>query len=123
MKNKIKKILLPFYKEGHKFLLEKWWFRLFLVLYLIALILVPFYLFSEHMDSYLKCYDVVIKIFTWGSDQYNQQFALCKEEVMNAIPLATGYALFGTLVVHYIVQFLFFKIIIDFIMLGNHKKS
>lgn len=117
------KVSLPFFKENHKFLLGKWWFRLLIVLYPIALVILIICLFSGFMDSYLKCYDTVIKIFTWSSSQYNQEFTLCREGIMNALPQAIGYAFIGTLMTHYVIQILFFKIVIDFVMMGKYKEQ
>lgn len=78
------------------------------------------------MNIYLNCYDIVIKIYDMGSNLYNQEFANCKENVMRNLPLAVGYSVLVTVTLHYLIQVLFFKIIIDFIVLGksiNSKES
>src|SRR3989344_4076247 len=128
MKNKIKKILFPFFKERHHFLLQKWWFRLLIVGYIatltISLIIIPSDFFSSYVEPYLRCYDRVIETFDWGSELYNQEFSSCREGVMSSLLPATGFGVFGviwTFLIHYFIQLFFFKVVVDFIVLGSRN--
>jgi len=87
----MKKIIFPFFnKEHHDFLIGKWWFRLFIIFYVVGV----YILFSA--------------ISNWNGWDRNLLWALPGTLVLTAI-------------IHYIIQFIFFKIIIDFIVLGNKK--
>jgi len=122
MKDKFKKLLFPFFKERHQFLLKKWWFRLLIVGYVLVFVVMPFCLFLSYIDPYEKCYDTVIVLFDYGSEVYNQQVVQCRENVRAALIPAISYAVIGTLLIHYITQLIFFKIVIDFIALGTKGK-
>lgn len=123
----MKKFIFPFFnKERHDFLSKKWWFRLIVVFYVAAILIVSFSSFSENMDSYLSCYDTTIKIYKIDAKIYDEQafeneYANCKIGVYEAILPSVGYSIIVTLIFHYLAQLFFFKLIIDYIVLGSKK--
>ena|SRR3989344_6081964 len=119
----MKKYLFPFFKERHRFLLDKWWFRLLLLAYVVGICLLPLYLASYFMESYVNCYSIVTTIYEWGTDIYKQEFAQCQQAIRDVLPLVAAGVLVGTVVIHYLIQFLFFKITIDFVALGTRFKK
>ncbi len=120
MKEKIKKFLFPFFKERHKFLLEKWWFRLIIVIYIIAFIIAPFMFFAFYMYSASgSCYDSLYLYY--GDTTFNVRLAECSRMAREAWTPGIGFAVIGTLILHYLIQIIFFKIVINFIVLGSKK--
>jgi len=110
---KMKKIIFPFYDTIiHKFITEKWWSRTLIVLYIIALIAAPFVIWFWYTNGAVWCYESLTPFFR---DVRCTQFA--QERWIEGIPLT----ILGTLSFHYIIQGFFFKIVIDFIMLGGKK--
>ncbi len=117
---KFKRILFPFYKEErHSFLKRRWWFRLITVIYIVALIVTPFIIFSSYGDN-SWCYDS-LNLYDYGSDSYKQALSDCVKSGKEAILPAIGMGLGVTLVVHYLFQLLLFKLIINYIILGGKK--
>jgi len=112
MKIILKKITFPFFKsENHDFLIKKWWFRLIIVLYTIGIITFLYLFWSKFSYSYWGwCFDL-------NTTNANQCVELSKQGV---IPVFF-YSLFLTLISHYIIQLIFFKIIINFVVLDNKK--
>lgn len=107
----MKKIIFPFYKkERHHFLTEKWWFRAVTVLYIIAFIITPFALWLWHVNSASGwCYD---SLSLWYSDpSFSERLSECSQFAREAWITGIPVALMGWLVIHYIIQIIFFKII------------
>ena len=120
--SKIKKILFPFFKEErHKFLKQKWWFRLFIVVYISCLVISPFLIADAFFNSLTSwCYSS-LPLYYNNTVEFNDQLRYCHEVVVGAqIPsLAMGIGL--PLVIHYLTQLVFFKVIIDYIVLNTKK--
>ncbi len=116
-----KKILFPFFKERHKFLLNNWWFRLVVVAYAISFVTVPFLIFSNNMHSSTDwCYNSLP--FIHNSQDFNEELAKCSGYARDARVESVILAIGGTLVIHYLIQFIFFKIVMDYIVLGGKRK-
>ena len=121
---KLKKITFPFYKtERHHFLTEKWWFRLIIVFYAIGVVVLLGSIWSSFSgSSWGWCYDSLY--FYVGNDtEFSQHFNQCKEIWKESFAWVVLASLVSTAAIHYLVQFVFFKIIINFIVLGDKKEN
>ncbi|MFA5188199.1 MAG: hypothetical protein WC460_02460 [Patescibacteria group bacterium] len=118
----MKKIIFPFYnKDRHKFLAEKWWFRAIIVIYVIGFIITPFAIWFWHVkESSGWCYNSLY-IYYDDKPAFDAQLADCtrfaREAWINGIPIA----ILGWLIIHYLIQIIFFKIIVNYIVLGRKK--
>lgn len=118
----MRKYLAPFFAEQHGFLMGRWWFRLAIVAYVIAFLALPFYLYGIGIEPYLKCYDTTVALFKYGTSIFEQEMAHCQESVANVLPTVIGFAIVTTVVLHYLFQLIFFKLVMNFIILGGNKR-
>lgn len=125
-----RRILFPFYKsEKHHFLIEKWWFRLFFVLYIIFLVALVIWIWTLNASSLWGwCYDSLPSFLDFKNNfqdnsAFNERFAYCKTLFIENLPTATLISLGSAILVNYFVQLVFFKIIINYIVLGNSKNK
>ena len=82
---KWQRITAPFFKERHKFLSNKWWFRLIIVAYIIGFVITPFAIFARNMDmSTGWCYS---ELPFYGNDRqgFNERLAQCSQYARDAI--------------------------------------
>lgn len=121
---KLKKMILPFYKtDRHHFLTEKWWFRLVIVLYTIgAVILLGSIWPSLSSSSWGWCYDSLY-LYVGNDAEFTQHFNQCKEIWKESFAMVILATLVSTAVIHYLIQFIFFKIVINFIVLGGKNEE
>ena len=120
----IKKILFPFYKTDHQFLMEKWWFRLSLVLYAIIFVWFLFFCIDESYKANIGWCWETLGLYEDVSN-YNSALKGCMS-LYDDFGLVLGmwsYGIITPIVIHYIFQLVFFKIIINFIVLGGRKTS
>jgi len=88
------KILFPFYKSvKYGFLMKKWWFRFLLVIFMIVFLLSIIFIINDNTHQ-------------WGYDWET-----------------IGGGIAFLIVIFYLFQLFFFKIVIDFIALGNDKNK
>jgi hypothetical protein len=138
----MKKIIFPFYnKSKHGFLFTKWWFRATFVLYIIILLysVSAVWIFQiEECRDKISAYELLrkeysIKRTTAESPTFealkqksvsvsqksetDQQYA---SYYWSAFLSATAYTLF-VLIAHYFFQLIFFKIVVDFVVLGGKR--
>lgn len=116
------KIIFPFFKkEHHDFLMKKWWFRLFIVFYVIGVVflLVSIWL-KLATSSWGWCYDS-LPYLVGNNAKFTEQFNQCREFWKESFVWVLFITFISTAVIHYIIQFVFFKIIVNFIVLGNKK--
>lgn len=119
----VKKLLFPFYnKKTHHFLTEKWWFRALNTIFIFVFIAsIPLIWFSHVDGVYNRC------IGLWEARGYGDLSAkiegikICNEIARESWSEATWTAIIFPLVVAFFVQLLFFKVVIDYIVLGNKK--
>lgn len=117
-----KKLFFPLYKKDrHSFLTEKWWFRGVIVIYVIAFIVTPIAIWLWYINwSAGWCYDN-LELYSYDQTEFDSQLNYCselgREAWLNGIPAAT----LGLLAIHYLIQVIFFKIIIDYVVLGEKK--
>ena len=118
----LKKIVFPFFnKERNGFLMEKWWFRLFIVFYAIGtVILLGSIWLKLAASSWGWCYDSIY-LYPGNGTEFTERFNNCRELWKESFALNLLITFISTTVIHYIIQFIFFKIIINFIVLGNKK--
>ena len=121
-KEYVKKIIFPFFnKNQHAFLLRKWWFRTIIVVYIIIFLIMPFIIFAMHVDSSSGwCYDSLSSYYE-DKKEFNDHLKVCGELLSESRIPGVGLGIIGTFVPHYLIQIIFFKIIIDFIFLGSKK--
>ena len=140
------KIIFPFYnKSKHDFLIKKWWFRGFIVIY-IGILLVS--MASIWQIGVNQIHDVCLDQIKYpgfpnefrradGSYDFKKAFEspeskleqarieperkLCDKDKLRAwfAPVVIKDAIIIPLIIHYLLQFIFFKIIIDFIVFSN----
>jgi hypothetical protein len=108
------RVVFPFYNARHDFLLRKWWIRLVIVLYGSFLILVLIKVYSG------------IALNSYCASEYHDSPALiqnCFRMVQDSKRAAIVGAIALTTTLHYVIQLIFFKIIVDFVALGGRRKS
>ena len=121
---KLKKITFPFYKsDRHHFLTEKWWFRLAIVFYaIVAVVLLGIIWSSFSSANWGWCYDS-LSLYVGNNAEFSEHFNQCKEIWEESFALVILATLTSTTVIHYLIQFIFFKIVINFIVLGDNKEN
>lgn len=111
----MKKILFPFYnKERHGFLMNKWWFRLGIVIYILALFWVIYQgYYNTVLGPYEACLDKAIR--------FDVNMSTCDFHLNYSVGILAS--LFYLISFHYSVQLIWFKVIVDFIALGSKESS
>lgn len=120
----IKSTLFPFYKEHHRFLLEKWWFRLLILVYIFAIISSPFIFASVFVESNTDwCWRYVSHLTNTGADfsVWENAKAHCNFIHQEIMPWAITIMVTAPIFLHYLIQLLFFKVAVDFVALGRFK--
>ena len=117
--------MFPFFKaESHHFLSEKWWFRLLTVLYLIGVVVFLFEIWdSLFYSAWGWCYDLASS-YMGDAGGFRKHLDGCGEileSTNRASVLAEGLAV--TIFLHYLIQFIFYKVIINFIVLGGKDQG
>lgn len=122
----MQKFLFPFFKEQHKFLIEKSWFRLLIVIYITAVIIfVPYTWYRLVASQYEDCETRAVQIY--GSEEE----AILAGAFVNCATLDFAFGWDGisflfifipTVIFHYLFQLIFFKVVINFIILGGKEK-
>ncbi len=127
-----KKILFPFFKKDtHSYLTEKWWFRLVIVIYSTFLIITPLIIFYNYDNSQVtSCsYSSGLKNpFDIGNiTQINENIDLnykkFDECYRGTFFIGAGLGLIATLVINFFIQLIFFKVVINYIVLGLKKNK
>lgn len=118
----MKKTIFPFYNtDRHFFLIEKWWFRTIIVIYIFFFLISPFLIWSWHVNlSAGWCYDSLPLYYDYTS--FNERLSECSELGRNAWVTGVPIAILGWLIIHYLIQIIFFKVIIDYIVLNNKRR-
>lgn len=120
MANRFKKIIFPFYKERHGFLVQKWWFRAIILIYFLWLLISPFYIGISHLNSSTGwCFNSAEWYLEKGRfDIWDVEFDKCQQLWRQTWFQSIGVGVVGALLLNISIQFLFFKAIMDFIVLG-----
>lgn len=117
----MKRFLFPFYREQHRWLMNKSLFRAILVLYIIALAIAPFLIFIWYTNYEAGwCYKALSYID--GPVVYNQRAAECQALGRATWTPGAAWAIFGTLGINYLLQLIFLKVFVDFILREPKKK-
>jgi len=123
MKNNLKKFLFPFFKKSkHHFLMDKWYFRMLFVFYIISIFFL-FFKFAKFFcnSSWCGCYE---NSLLWNSsEEISEHLNSCAEMMKNDRLGVFVSSFFLTFFTHFIFQIAFFKLIVDFIILGNSNKK
>lgn len=119
-----KKIIFPFFEqEKHSFLLKKWWFRLLVVAYIVLFVVGFFAITNAFYQAQIGwCWDVTPLYY---GDGFNEHMDFCKalyDRPENNYILRLGYSFIVTLVINYIIQIIFYKVLINYIVLGGKNK-
>ena len=118
----MKKIIFPFYDETrHNFLFGKWWFRLAIVFYIVVLIVIAVVAFNDNFSYIKTCQNTAFELYEPFSDGLKNELAQCEKMAYGALLPSVGYAIILVLAFYYLVQVIFFKIIINYVVLGNKK--
>ncbi len=120
MNESLKKIFLPFSTEEYKFLDNKWWHRLMKVLFAVWII---FWLYLLRTNiSYM---DLCIK---WDSQNFGYSYIGALRECINWDTNWEYFSIYNillplviTIFSYYILQIIYFKIVI-YIIYGNKRK-
>jgi hypothetical protein len=121
--NILKKIIFPFFnKERHGLLFKKWWFRALIVAYVIFLALSFRALVISEVMPVEKCFPYYNESLSWMNDDEGKIFTKeCLAERLSMMPGDIASSLAITIIIHYIVQLIFFKIIVNYVAMGNKK--
>jgi hypothetical protein len=119
----IKKILFPFFRDRHRFLMAKWWFRFLVVGYVVALAIAPSFLFTTFLDSGVEWCWRTASAYSDDAPKYKQQLEECSRIHRAVLPFIVIETLLVALLGHYIVQVVFFKIGVDFVTLGPSRSQ
>lgn len=122
--SKAKKIIFPFFNANrHEFLTEKWWFRLLTVTYLIGVVVLLYKLLEAgSQQEWGWCYDSA-HLYIDNAGGFAKRLDECGKMLNEARKIVWAWSFVATLVVHYLVQFIFYKIVINFIVLGGKKAT
>lgn len=127
MNERAHKILFPFFKERHKFIQSKPWFRLLLVLFIIFVIVTPIISFlSFHDANSTWCWDRLRDSASTESwTQYNEHSNYCMWVTRTALWESLIVGIVSLLGAFYLTQVIFFSVILDFIVIGvkNNDKE
>lgn len=123
LKTSFRKYFFPFYKTNHYFLMEKWWFRLSLVAYLIVFISLVFAIFSEATSYTQNCFDNLYTFYDYGSTNFKYEQDKCLSLARETATLWLFLAPLYTLIAHYLFQLVFFKVVVNFIALGKKNNQ
>ncbi len=119
--NKFLKVLFPFYRtERHGFLFDKWWFRLIVIVYPLAILMILSWYFNDQLSIYTACYDMANIFFEWGTPDYLSEFEKCRAGVRGALLPSIGASILITTIIHYLSQLIFFKAFI-YVIYGKKK--
>jgi hypothetical protein len=120
-----KKALFPFFnKDQHQFLTQKWWFRLIIILYVIAFIILPLALWNSYYESAAGwCFDSLYLFSLEDYGWYQSRIEECMQFARDARLPGSLTSIFGALTIHYIIQLIFFKIVINYIVLGGKRDA
>src|SRR3989344_240511 len=119
----LKRILFPFFKSRHEFLLSQWWFRLLITVYVAMLLIsIPYSWYRIVASQYEDCETNSIAVYGSRDEALlNGAFVRCAE-----MEWAFGwnipsflYIFIPVIVLHYFFQLLFFKVLLDFIVLHD----
>jgi len=131
----MKRILFPFFnREKHGFLTNKWWFRTIVVIYIIIFILsIPCLWIGQVNGVYNDCKNDALMY--WGNgtvpsatpgslDDFNGYYDSlhnCNELAREWWTMGLAPSIIIPIVLFYLLQLIFFKIIINYIVLGGKK--
>lgn len=128
----MRKFLFPFLNNNrHNFLLKEWWFRAIATLYIFLLFIsIPLAWFSLVANQYYNCEnniksnygDEVVSGKKHNSEYWNA-IAHCNEiEFIFGWDIQTFAGVFFFIaILHYSIQAIFFKVIVDYIILGGKR--
>jgi len=121
--NILKKIIFPFFnKERHEFLFKKWWFRALIVVYVVFIVLSFRALVVSEVMPVEKCIPYYNDNLSWMNNDEGKIFKEeCLAERLSMMPGDIASSLVITIIIHYIIQLIFFKIIVDYVAIGNKK--
>jgi hypothetical protein len=122
----LKKILFPFFnKEKHQFLTNQWWFRTIAVIFMLVFIFgIPSLYYREINEVYNKCIEVSTR--SLYIDDYPANYIMeCNYLAREAWtwPGIIQDSITNPIIIFYLLQLFFFKIVINYIVLGNKKPA
>ncbi|MGI6348267.1 MAG: hypothetical protein ACOXZ1_03705 [Patescibacteria group bacterium] len=118
-----KKIIFPFFnKERHGFLFKKWWIRALMVTYVIFLALSFRAMIIYEVRPVESCIAYYNEDLSWMNDDEKDVFTEeCLAQRLKMLPGDIASSLLSLIIIHYIAQLIFFKIIVDYVAMGNKK--
>ena len=124
----LNKIIAPFYKfEKHSFLMNNLWFRLTIVIYIVMiLVLIGLIWFNLSNIFWGKCFKDLSNLPTHlliDEATFGKFYNICEEQrTKYSTSILLGTLVFAT-ITHYIIQFIFLNIFINFIILGHSQEK
>lgn len=100
--------------------MKKWWFRLLIVIFLAVFI---FGIPTIWLSEVNKVYDGCLQYYGSAILDHPEAYSLCNSNAKKAwtYPGIISSALIMPILIFYLIQFIFFKIIINFVILGGKK--
>ncbi len=128
----MKKIIFPFFnREKHEFLTKKWWFRAIIVIFVSTFLLsIPVLLVSTVNGVYQNCTKSVLR--SYGGEipsaesiselnGYYNSLGSCNDLAREWWTMALAPSIITPIIIFYLVQLIFFKVVINYIVLGGKK--
>lgn len=100
--------------------MTKWWFRLLMIIFLATFIIsIPAIWLSGVNDVYNSC----LQYYGDAISEYPEAYSLCNSNAREAwtYPGILGSAIITPILLFYLIQLIFFKVIINFVVLGGKK--
>jgi|GEM_PF-2142771 len=117
----LKKIIFPFFEKNHHgFLTNNWKFRLLIMVYIILFIVFFIYLLNYEKGFYWGwCYHDINPYLHDEKNYLENAFNYCDMIKKESVVEMWVHVIFFVLITHYLIQFFFFKVIINYVVLGG----
>lgn len=116
-------IIFPFFdKKKHSFLLDMWLFRTVVVVFIsIFIISMPSIWLAKVTDVFKNCEKNVIPLSQSNIYQWSESITWCNNLARSAWtwPGTVGDSVLIPIIIFYLVQLIFFKVVINYIVLGG----
>lgn len=123
----MKRLLVPAYRPArHSFLMRRWWFRLFLVVYVPFILLWgPVRWVGAVETAHNNCVATLTVSVGNGTPDFYRALSTCNDVARDAWtwPGVLWGSLLPPLLLHFIGQWVLFRVIVDFVVLGGKREA